>query len=98
MWQGENPCWNLKSKIRGKAEVYSVKLPKADGLLRFLSALEDTVIIPAEGARLLVLTSLAIGTRICETLALQPRDIDPEQETIQIQRDWARGHWSDKDS
>jgi integrase len=91
LWQGENPCWKLKGKIGGRAEVYPAKMPKSDGLLRFLGALEDTVIISAEGARLLVLTALAIGTRVCEALALQAGDMDAETETIRIQRDWARG-------
>lgn len=91
LWQGDNPCWNLKGKIGGKAEVFTPKMPKAEGLLRFLGALEDTCIISAEGARLLVVTSVAIGTRSCEVLALQPDDIDPEAETITIRRDWARG-------
>jgi integrase len=71
--------------------VYPAKLPKADGLLRFLAELRDTVIISAEAARLLVGTSLAIGTRVCEVLALQVDDIDAEAETITIKRDWARG-------
>ena len=91
LWDGDNPCWHLKGKIGGKAEVFPAKLPKADGLLRFLGALDDTCIIPADGARLVVVTSLAIGTRVCEVLALQPSDIDTEAETITIQRDWARG-------
>lgn len=71
--------------------MYPAKLPKADGLLRFLAELRDTVIISAEAARLLVGTSLAIGTRVCEVLALQVDDIDAEAETITIKRDWARG-------
>jgi integrase len=90
-WQGENPCWKLKNKIGGKTEVFPAKLPQADGLLRFLGAMEDTCIVPAEGARLIVLTALAIGTRVCEVLALQPGDVDGGAETITIQRDWARG-------
>lgn len=91
MWQGENPCWNLKTKIGGKLEVFPVKLPKADGLMRFLSALEDSCIITAEGARLLVVTAMAIGTRVSEVLALQPSDIDADAETVTIRRGWARG-------
>ena len=91
LWQGDNPCWKLKGKIGGAPEVYPKKLPKADGLLRFLGELNDTAIISAEAARLLVGTSLAIGTRVCEVLALQPGDIDGEAATITIRRDWARG-------
>lgn len=91
LWQGDNPCWRLKGKIGGVAEVYPAKMPKAEGLLRFLGALEDTVIISAEGARLLVGTAVQIGTRVSEVLALQPDDIDPEAETITIRRGWARG-------
>ena len=91
LWQGENPCWRLKGKIGGKAKVFPKKLPKTDSLQRFLGALEDTCIIPTEGARLLVVTSIAIGTRVSEVLALQPGDIDADAETITIQRGWARG-------
>jgi len=90
-WKGDNPCWRLKGKIGGKTEVYNKRLPKADELLRFLGAIEDTCIIPAEGARAMAMTSISIGTRICEVLGLQPNDIDPESETIKIQRDWVRG-------
>ena len=91
LWQGENPCWRLKGEIGGKAKVFPKKLPKTDSLQRFLGALEDTCIIPTEGARLLVVTSIAIGTRVSEVLALQPGDIDADAETITIQRGWARG-------
>jgi integrase len=91
MWRGDNPCWRLKGKIGGVEEVYSKKLPQADALLRFLAALKDTAITSAAGARLMVMTSLGIGTRMCEVLGLQPNDVDGEAETVKIQRDWVRG-------
>ena len=91
IWKGENPCWNLKEKIGEAAEVFPAKIPPADGLVKLLDAFEDTCIISAEGARLSVLTSLAIGTRICEVFGLQPRDIHDNAETVRIERDWHRG-------
>ncbi len=91
MWSGENPCWDLKDKIGGVTEVFTKKLPAPDGLSRFLGAIKDTAIISAEGARLLVITCLASGTRVCEVLGLQLEDIDAIKETLKIERDWARG-------
>jgi hypothetical protein len=38
LWQGENLCRRLKEKIGGKAKVFPKKLPKAQGLQRFLGA------------------------------------------------------------
>jgi integrase len=90
MFEGVNPCRNVK--VLGKKSERSKSLPDSTGLQRFLAAIADTVIISAEGARLIVLIAVASGLRVSEVLGLQLRDIDPIAETVRIERRWARGN------
>jgi integrase len=89
MWTGDNPC--SKIRVNGKREVFRKTLPKDDGINSFLTAIKDSVVIPADGARLIVLTAIGSGLRVCEVLGLQVWDIDTSAGTVTVQRDWTSG-------
>jgi integrase len=89
LWAGDNPCEHLK--VGGVAEIREKKIPNSDGLNAFLTAIAETAIMPAEGARLMVITAVTTGLRVSEVLGLQPRDIDPAAKTLEVRRRWHRG-------
>jgi integrase len=89
LWQGENPCFGID--LGRKRERREKKIPKAEQLTEFLAAIPDTAICSATNARLMVLTAVAAGLRVSEVLGLQPRDVNPEAQTIQVRRRWRRG-------
>ncbi len=57
----------------------------------FLEAIRDSVIINADGARLIVITAAVTGLRVSEVLGLQSADIDRLHETLHVERRWYRG-------
>ena len=54
-------------------------------------ALPETRIATHEAAALMVLTAATAGLRVSEVLGLQPRDVERENCTLQVQRRWHRG-------
>jgi integrase len=88
LWQGENQATVLRWVGQ---EVREKKLPKAEELRRFLIALPETRIATHEAAALMVLTAATAGLRVSEVLGLQPRDVERENCTLQVQRRWHRG-------
>ena len=89
LWQGENPC--ARVRLGQKAEKREKRIPNADDLQRFLDALPDTCILPAESVRLIVLTACTLGLRVSEVLGLEPEDLNPLNRTLQVVRRWHRG-------
>jgi len=88
-WAGDNPCVGVN--VGRKSEKREKRIPNAKDLSAFIDALPETAICTAAEARLMVLTAVLAGARVSEVLGLQPRDINEETETIQIQRRWHRG-------
>lgn len=91
LWQGENPC--ARVKLGQKVERRAKRIPSASDCQKFLAALPDTAVLPVETAKLVVLTAIASGLRISEILGLEPADIDPAAETLQVARGWVRGEF-----
>ena len=89
LWSGPNPCAGIK--LGAKVERREKRIPNAADLQRFIAALPETVILPAESARLVVLTAVVAGLRVSEVLGLQPGDIDERKGTLQVNRRWHRG-------
>jgi integrase len=89
LWAGDNPCSGVE--VGRKREVREKRIPKPDQLTKFLAAIPDTAVCTAAHARLMVLTAVIAGVRVSEVLGLQPGDIDPVAQTIQIRRRWHRG-------
>jgi len=89
LWGGENPCIGVD--VGRKRERREKRIPKPEQLTAFLEALPETAICSVAQARLMVLTAVVAGARVSEVLGLQPRDINPEAETIEVRRRWHRG-------
>jgi integrase len=91
LWQGENPC--ARVRLGQKVEKREKRIPGAADLQRFLDALPDTCILPAEVVRLVVLTACVAGLRVSEVLALEPEDVNPLDGTLRVTKGWHRGEF-----
>jgi integrase len=91
LWQGENPC--ARVQLGQKVEKREKRIPGAADLQRFLDALPDTCILPAEVVRLVVLTACVAGLRISDVLALAPEDVNPLTGTLRVTKRWYRGEF-----
>jgi integrase len=89
LWQGENPCVGVD--VGRKRERREKKIPTPEQLAAFLDAIVDTAICGAAQSRLMVRTAVIAGVRVSEVLGLQGRDINTENQTIEVRRRWHRG-------
>lgn len=89
LWDGANPCEGVN--IGRKKAKRQKRIPSGEDLLKFLEALPETPIISGAGAKLIVITACVSGLRVSEVLGLRATDIDPEGETVKVERRWRRG-------
>lgn len=92
LWDGRNPCEGV---FVGKKKVKRThRIPKPEDLSHFLKAMQDTAIIDAEGARLIIKVAVVSGLRVSEVLGLRRVDIDFTAETLRVE---VRQHRGDVD-
>jgi integrase len=84
LFDGEFPGNGIK--VGGPKSVYKKILPSKDGLLRFLAEIRSVKSLTADGARLMAMTGIITGLRISEILGLTIGDIDPVNETIEVNK------------
>lgn len=91
LWAGLNPAHGANVGRGGpvRPKVYI----DADGMRRFLAAIEDTVILDAKRARLVAQIALVGGLRVSEIIALRREDI--QGDAVLIQRAHVRGDLGD---
>jgi integrase len=89
LWDEGNPCEGIA--IGRKKTKRARRIPVAEDLTSFLGAIQDTAIIRADGARLIVLVAVVAGLRVSEVLGLQVGDIDARAETLHVERRQHRG-------
>ncbi len=90
LWVGDNPVHRAPVG-RGRAPAREFLRPSDDDILRWLSEIRDTAILPAWKARQMAELCLVAGLRVSEALGLRWRDIDPARRTVIIERRYARG-------
>lgn len=89
LWDGANPCWKVKPGHGGPVREKRYISPEQIG--RFIAAIQDSTIMPADRARLMVETAIVSGLRVSELCGLQPQDVDVKRQTVTVRRRWALG-------
>jgi integrase len=88
VFEGENPAAGVK--IRGEAKRQR-RIPTAEQLQAFLTAIHDTAILPATHARLVVMAAVVGGLRVSEVLGLRVEDLDRNAQSVRVDERWRRG-------